>query len=79
MPPAGSRRPSICDLRENKISRMYEPGDYIKAVFKDDETLESEWMWVRVETDDPAQRLVFGVLDSEPVVSTKLHLGMHVA
>jgi hypothetical protein len=32
----------------------YEPGDYIKTEFKDDETNESEWMWVRVDSADDA-------------------------
>ena len=26
----------------------YRPGDVVKVEFKDDETGESEWMWVRV-------------------------------
>jgi hypothetical protein len=41
----------------------YQPGDYIKAEFKNDETGESEWMWVRVDSCDDANRRVFGRLE----------------
>ncbi len=58
---------------------QYEPGDYIKAVFADDRTGESEWMWVKVERVDEKARLVFGTLDSEPLVNPDLHLGMKLA
>jgi uncharacterized protein YegJ (DUF2314 family) len=53
---------------------MYDPGDYIKAEFKDDQTGESEWMWVNVQSSDDVQRVLFGTLDSEPVVMTNLRL-----
>lgn len=46
----------------------YESGDYVKVEFKDDRTGENEWMWVRVEYSDDAKRLVFGRLDSQPVL-----------
>ena len=58
---------------------MYAAGDYIKAEFRDEQSGEAEWMWVRVESDDPARRVVFGTLDSEPIVSTDLRLGMQLA
>jgi hypothetical protein len=58
----------------------YEPGDYIKVEFKDDQSGESEWMWVLVERCDVADRLVFGTLDSLPVVhGDRLRLGQEVA
>jgi hypothetical protein len=56
-----------------------EPGDYIKAAFKNDASGESEWMWVKVERADAAARVVFGTLDSEPLVNPDLHLGMKLA
>ena len=63
-----------------KTVAKYESGDYVKAEFKDDETGESEWMWVRVESCDDSSRLVFGWLDSEPVVNARdLHLGQRLA
>lgn len=60
---------------------VYEPGDYIKVDFKDDQSGESEWMWVRVESADDAKRIVFGSLDSQPVLdhSGKLKLGTQLA
>ena len=56
-----------------------EAGDYIKAVFADETSGEREWMWVRVERADEQQKVVFGVLDSEPLVHQDLHLGMKLA
>ena len=51
---------------------IYRPGDYIKVEFRHEQTGESEWMWVRVKDADNEQRLVFGWLDSEPIVNTDL-------
>lgn len=56
-----------------------EPGDFIKAEFKDEATGESEWMWVKVDYTDETNRLVFGRLDNEPIASADLHLGMELA
>jgi uncharacterized protein YegJ (DUF2314 family) len=58
---------------------MYEPGDYIKVEFKDEQSGESEWMWVNVTGSDDRQRVVFGKLDSGPIAMTDLHLGMELA
>lgn len=58
---------------------IIEPGDYVKAEFKDDRTGESEWMWVRVESADDRARIVFGWLDNEPVVNTDLRREMRLA
>lgn len=46
----------------------YDTGDYVKAEFRDERTSESEWMWVRVDSCDDGNRLVFGRLDSVPVL-----------
>jgi hypothetical protein len=46
---------------------LYEPGDYVKAEFKDQLKGESEWMWVWVEGVDDENRLIFGRLDSQPI------------
>lgn len=48
--------------------RPYQSGDFVKVEFKDDRTGKSEWMWVKVDKCDEANRLVFGWLDNEPVV-----------
>ena len=57
----------------------YKQGDYVKVEFHDDLSHQSEWMWVKVERSDDLDRIVFGMLDNEPVVMTDLHLGMELA
>ena len=57
----------------------YQPGDYVKAEFKDEDTGESEWMWVVVDSCDDQERVIFGRLDNEPVVGTGLQLGDELA
>jgi len=57
----------------------YRPGDHVKAEFKDDRSGESEWMWVVVDRSDDENRLVFGRLDSEPVVHTGLRVDQALA
>jgi hypothetical protein len=56
---------------------IYESGDYVKVEFKDDLMGDSEWMWVRVDQVDDATRVVFGRLDSRPILNHagKLSLG----
>jgi hypothetical protein len=46
---------------------MYERGDYVKVEFPDETTGIGEWMWVRVTDCDDEKKLVFGMLDNEPV------------
>jgi hypothetical protein len=58
---------------------MYATGDYIKAEFRDEQSGESEWMWVKVQSADDALRVVFATLDSEPIVCTDLRLGIELA
>jgi hypothetical protein len=58
---------------------MFKPGDYIKVEFVKESTGESEWMWVEVSSDDSPRRIVFGRLDSEPVVNTDLRRGIELA
>jgi len=58
---------------------IYQRGDYVKVEFRDEETGESEWMWVRVKESDNEKKLVFGWLDNEPIVNTDLRLGMELA
>ncbi len=58
---------------------MYQPGDYVKAEFKDEGTGGSEWMWVVVDSCDDEERVLFGRLDNEPVVGTALHVGDELA
>ncbi len=58
---------------------MYAAGDYLKVEFRDDQSGETEWMWVRVDRDDPTNRIVFGTLDTEPIAMTVLRLGQELA
>ena len=58
---------------------MYAVGDFLKVEVRDEQSGDSEWMWLRVENDDPERRVVFGVLDSEPIVNRALRLGMQLA
>ena len=59
----------------------YQPGEFIKALFKDEQTGEAEGMWVKVDTSDDQKRIVFGTLDNEPIVvfRDKLQVGKDVA
>jgi len=36
---------------------------------------ESEWMWVQVDSCDDEAGLLFGRLDSEPLLGSALHVG----
>lgn len=57
-----------------------EPGDYIKFEIRDDDSGEAEWMWLRVDYCDDSRRMVFGWLDTQPIVmASKLTLGQHLA
>jgi uncharacterized protein YegJ (DUF2314 family) len=57
----------------------YQPGDYVKAEFKDEVTGESERMWVVVDSCDDGEGVLFGRPDNEPVAVTDLHLGDELA
>jgi len=47
----------------------YEKGDFVKVEFPGEAGGLSEWMWIRVQSCDDAQRLVLGILDSIPLQS----------
>jgi uncharacterized protein YegJ (DUF2314 family) len=57
----------------------YQPGDYVKVEFQDERSGQPEWMWVKVDSVDDGQRLIFGRLDNEPLVNTDLRLGQELA
>ena len=53
---------------------------YVKFEVTEERTGESEWMWLLVDRVDVASQLVFGRLDSQPVVFDKeLSLGQELA
>jgi uncharacterized protein YegJ (DUF2314 family) len=53
----------------------FQPGDYVKAEFKDERTGECERMWVVVDSCDDEAGVLFGRLDNEPLLGTALHAG----
>lgn len=55
----------------------YRKGEHVK--FEAETSGESEWMWLLVERSDDEQQLVFGKLDSQPVVATDMKLGQELA
>ena len=57
----------------------YNKGDLVKIEVVNEATKESEWMWLLVESSDDKQQVVFGTLDSEPIVKTDMRLGMQLA
>jgi len=57
----------------------YNKGDHVKIEVVNENSGESEWMWLLVERSDDPDRLVFGKLDSEPIVITDLRLGQELA
>jgi hypothetical protein len=58
----------------------FHPGDYIKFEINDEQTGQSEWMWLRIDRCDEPNRIVFGWLDSQPVIFTRtFKLGQRLA
>jgi len=57
----------------------FQPGDFVKAEFKDEASGESERMWVQVESCDDEAGVLFGRLDNEPLLGTGLHVGDEIA
>jgi hypothetical protein len=57
----------------------YKRGDHVKFEVMNERTGEKEWMWLLVERCDDHKRLVFGQLDSEPIVITDMRLGEELA
>jgi hypothetical protein len=60
---------------------QYEPGDHIKVEFEGEGGMPGEWMWVIVQKRDDKKRIVFGMLDNEPLneYDGKAKLGSHLA
>jgi hypothetical protein len=54
----------------------YDVGDYIKVEFKDETEPVGEWMWIRIESCDEKNRLVFGILDNEPLLEHAPNAGL---
>lgn len=52
---------------QGECQPRYEPGDHIKVEFPDEATGIGEWMWCIVQSHDDERRLVYAVLDNEPL------------
>ena len=57
----------------------FKKGDHVKFEITYDASGESEWMWLLVEHSDDEQKIVFGKLDSQPVVATGMRVGQELA
>ena len=57
----------------------YSQGEHVKFEARDDQSNESEWMWLLVDRSDDDNEVVFGKLDSQPVVMTHMQLGQELA
>ncbi len=57
----------------------YLKDDHVKCEAADDRSGDSEWMWLLVENSDDERGIVFGRLDSQPVVATDMKLGQELA
>ena len=58
---------------------VYQSGDHVKVEFRGEGSQDTEWMWVQVDHCDDENGLIFGRLDSEPVVNTGLRVGQELA
>ena len=54
---------------------QYEKGDYVKFEMTHEQSGEREWVWLSVDNSSDEQQVVFGQLDSEPVVATDVKWG----
>jgi hypothetical protein len=59
----------------------YQPGDYVKVEFDSEDGMPGEWMWAIVQSRDDKKRVVFAVLDNEPIneYGGKVKLGSQLA
>ena len=57
----------------------YSKGEHVKFEVMSEESGEREWMWLLVDRSDDDREIVFGRLDSQPVVMTEMHLGQELA
>ncbi len=53
----------------------YQKGDHVKFEVTHEQSGDSEWIWLLVDDCNDEQQVVFGQLDSEPVVATDLKRG----
>ena len=56
----------------------YNKGDHVKFEVVDDKLGEREWLWLQVDHSDDRNGLVFGMLDSQPIAVSGMHLGQEL-
>jgi uncharacterized protein YegJ (DUF2314 family) len=64
---------------ESTSMGKYQKGDHVKFEVSDEESSESEWLWLLVEDSDDREEIVLGKLDSEPIVAADMRLGQELA
>jgi len=66
---------------QGECQPQYEAGDHIKVEFQGEAGMPGEWMWVIVRGQDQTRRIVYGILDNEPVNDSggKVTLGSELA
>jgi hypothetical protein len=70
----------VLESRTGVRTVKLEPGDHVKFEIKDEKTGEAEWVWLRVDYCDELNKMVFGWLDSQPIVFTPdMKVGQHLA
>lgn len=57
----------------------FQRGDHIKFEVVNEGSGEAEWLWLSVQRSDDENGIVFGTLDSQPVVVTDMRLGQELA
>jgi hypothetical protein len=62
-------------MRGEHSMSTYQKGDHVKIEVVNEQSAESEWMWLLVDHSDDEQRLVFVQLNSEPMVATDMKRG----
>lgn len=66
---------------QGQCQPQYERGDHIKVEFEGEKGMPGEWMWCIVESRDDAKRLVYAILNNEPLgdYEGKVELGSQLA
>ncbi len=57
----------------------YIKGDHVSIEVVNDDSAESEWVWLLVDHSDDSRQIVYGRLDSEPIVNVDLRLAQELA
>jgi uncharacterized protein YegJ (DUF2314 family) len=64
---------------ESNLMGRYQSGDHVKFEVVNEQSGESEWLWLSVERSEDESGIVFGTLDSQPVVMTDMRVGQDLA